>query len=260
MNLYIPLGGGTHYITDRKCVEHILKDNFPNYEKTHHFREFLVDLLGYGVFTTDGDLWKLHRKTASHFFSRNLLREATNITNNKMAEIVDLMNSRLTNPSHLYEISDGEDTKTIQGGMIDIQDIFYRMTIDIIVQMAFGIELNSIKQENQHEFAIAFDSVQDACSKRCPDPLFKVKKFLRIGKREKLIHEQMKIINKFGEQVINSKRRTLESGGKLGSDLLSRYIDLSRSFNDKVENKTSTNQQLQDTIMNFVLAGRDTTA
>ena len=117
MNLYIPLGGGAHYITDHKCVEHILKDNFPNYEKTHHFREFLVDLLGYGVFTTDGDLWKLHRKTASHFFSRNLLREATNITNNKMAEIVDLMNSRLTNPSHLYEISDGEDTKTIQGGM-----------------------------------------------------------------------------------------------------------------------------------------------
>ena len=54
---------------------------FDNYVKGDNFRDIFREFLGSGVFATDGKEWKLHRKVASHMFSRNLLREGTKVAN-----------------------------------------------------------------------------------------------------------------------------------------------------------------------------------
>lgn len=39
------------------------------------FNNFKADLLGNGIFVVDGDLWKQHRKAASHLFATKKLRQ-----------------------------------------------------------------------------------------------------------------------------------------------------------------------------------------
>ncbi|PSS33491.1 Cytochrome P450 94B3 like, partial [Actinidia chinensis var. chinensis] len=46
-------------------VEHMLKANFQNYPKGPSLISLLQDFLGRGIFNSDGDLWKVQRKTAS---------------------------------------------------------------------------------------------------------------------------------------------------------------------------------------------------
>ncbi|CAN1267836.1 Cytochrome P450 94B3 [Linum perenne] len=56
-------------------VEHILKTNFPNFPKGQPFTDLLGDLLGRGIFNSDGDLWSSQRKLASHQFTTKCLRD-----------------------------------------------------------------------------------------------------------------------------------------------------------------------------------------
>ncbi|KAJ0980894.1 hypothetical protein J5N97_009149 [Dioscorea zingiberensis] len=44
-------------------VEHILKSHFPNYPKGSHYTTILSDFLGDRIFNSDGEHWRLQRKT-----------------------------------------------------------------------------------------------------------------------------------------------------------------------------------------------------
>ncbi|KAG0038763.1 hypothetical protein BGZ82_010919 [Podila clonocystis] len=61
-------------INDPVLLEHILKTNFENYEKGYILNSTLAQVLGNGIFNSDGALWKMHRKTASHVFSTKIYR------------------------------------------------------------------------------------------------------------------------------------------------------------------------------------------
>jgi cytochrome P450 len=47
-----------------EAVKHVLKDKFERYEKTSVIQEPLSEFLGNGIFTSDGAIWRLHRKIA----------------------------------------------------------------------------------------------------------------------------------------------------------------------------------------------------
>lgn len=75
---------------DPKNIEHVLKSmifcitqklfaeliqflffiiaNFYNYNKSIYFKDVFHDFLGDGIFNTDGESWKVQRKTASQIF------------------------------------------------------------------------------------------------------------------------------------------------------------------------------------------------
>ncbi|KAH0922939.1 hypothetical protein HID58_022957 [Brassica napus] len=54
-------------------IEHILKTNFCNFPKGKPFTDLLGDLLGGGIFNSDGELWSSQRKLASHEFTMHLV-------------------------------------------------------------------------------------------------------------------------------------------------------------------------------------------
>ena len=47
-----------------------MNDNFDNYVKGEQFNAIMGDLLGSGIFTTDGAQWYVQRKVAAHLFKR----------------------------------------------------------------------------------------------------------------------------------------------------------------------------------------------
>lgn len=48
---------------------------------------------------------------------------------------------------------------------LDLQDLFFRFTIDTFCFIAFGIDLHSL--EKDHPFAKAFDQTQQVCRVGC---------------------------------------------------------------------------------------------
>jgi len=89
---------------------------------------------------------------------------------------------------------------------------------------------------------------------------------------EKIIQQSAKVINDFANKVIQQKRRTANSTKKdsstkqeetkkgdpssLGPDLISRFLDKSKKENSEA----MSNKELRDIVLNFMIAGRDTTA
>lgn len=141
------MNGAFFFVVDEESVHHILSKNFENYQKGKAFRSLYGDLLGWGIFATDGDLWRVHRKVMSNMFSRNLLRQTSKVSKAKLDEVAELMQNRIALSS------DGVAN-------LDLQDIFFRMTFDITSYVAFGCEMNSFKADGQHRFACSFDEMQ----------------------------------------------------------------------------------------------------
>lgn len=229
------LNGAFFYIIDEANVRHVLSTNFENYEKGLSFRAVYGDFFGVGIFGSDGDQWKVHRRIASNMFSRNLLRRTTEVTLQKLHLVADIL-----------KISSKNSTN------VDIQDIFYRMTFDTTSFTAFGCNMNSLLSlDGVHSFAAAFDEMQFLVHSRILDPLFQVKRFMCLGYRERRIAELKKMLSHEIKNIIYNRQC---SEKKNVHDILGRIIN-----HDKIK-CTLSEDELCDFVMNILIAGRDTTA
>ncbi|KAL2337431.1 hypothetical protein Fmac_011877 [Flemingia macrophylla] len=227
------------YTADPCNVEYILKTNFENYGKGLYNYHNLKDLLGDGIFTVDGEKWREQRKISSHEFSTKMLRDFSILIFRKNA-------AKLANI--VSEAATSNDT-------LEIQDLLMKSTMDSIFQVAFGTELDSLCGSSQEEkiFADAFDTSSALTLYRYVDVFWKIKKFLNIGSEAKL-RKTTKILNEFVFKLINTRIQQMQisqegSASKRG-DILSRFL--------QVKGYDST--YLRDIILNFVIAGKDTTA
>ncbi|KAL1817266.1 hypothetical protein ACET3Z_019840 [Daucus carota] len=59
-----------------KNIEHILRTRFDNYPKGPTWQTAFHDLLGQGIFNSDGETWLIQRKTAALEFTTRTLRQA----------------------------------------------------------------------------------------------------------------------------------------------------------------------------------------
>ncbi|GMH22504.1 hypothetical protein Nepgr_024347 [Nepenthes gracilis] len=229
------------YTTDPANVEYILKSNFDNYGKGSYNYRNLRDLLGDGIFTVDGDKWREQRKTSSHEFSTKVLREfSSTIFQNNAAKLANIVSGAANSEQ-----------------MIDIQELFMKSTMDSIFKVAFGIELNSLtgSSESGTKFCRAFDDASALTAQRYVDFFWPIKKLLNVGSEAKL-KKNVGVINDFVYKLIDTEteqkqRFQVDSSKQIKKDnILSRFLQLS--------NVDPT--YLRDIILNFVIAGRDTTA
>lgn len=67
--------------------------------------------------------------------------------------------------------------------------------------------------------------------------------------------DHLHVVDSFAEGVIAKRRREIANGDDIHKDLLSRFMN---ATNEKGE--TLNDVELRDTVLNFIIAGRDTTA
>ncbi|KAH7300154.1 hypothetical protein KP509_24G046900 [Ceratopteris richardii] len=227
------------FTVDPMNVEHILKANFRNYPKGETSNYIARDFLGDGIFNSDGDVWKRHRKVASFEFSNRKLRDFS-------ADAFREDALRLVRILHSAALSDNP---------IDLQDLFMRMTLDSICQVGFGVSLGSLSPEFPDiPFAKAFDTVNEIITIRFFNAFWPIERALNIGK-EKILKKEVGVLNSFTANIIHQRRLELQGNNRSKVDLLSRFM----SYNEN-EPDTFTDKELQDAILNFVIAGRDTSA
>ncbi|KAI3505130.1 hypothetical protein L1887_27046 [Cichorium endivia] len=226
---------------DPRNLEHVLKINFENYPKGPTWQAVFHDLLGDGIFNSDGDTWLFQRKTAALEFTTRTLRQA-------MARWV----SRAIKLRFVPIL----ETAQKEGKPVDLQDLLLRLTFDNICGLAFGKDPQTLSPGlPENSFASAFDRATEATLQRfiLPETIWKLKKWLGLG-MEVDLSRSMGHVDEYMTNVIKTRKLELLShtdGGTPHDDLLSRFMKKKESYTDAF---------LQDVALNFILAGRDTSS
>ncbi|KAG0311463.1 hypothetical protein BGZ97_011863 [Linnemannia gamsii] len=203
----VPYRGRFFLVNHPMYIEYILKTNFNNYIKGTVFGDQLRDILGNGIFVSDQDAWRFHRKTASNIFTTKMYRQ--------------LCEGAFTDSAQdLCSIFD--KAESLGNQPVDLQQLFLRLTMDAFGKLTFGIEFNSLMTEGRNEFGDAFDYLTANMDGRVVNPLWPIFDRLTPGKIRK-VKKAIAVLDK-------------EDGSVL-SDL-----------------------ELRDVFVNFMIAGRDTTA
>ncbi|RDX75595.1 Cytochrome P450 86A1, partial [Mucuna pruriens] len=217
-------------------IEHILRTRFDNYPKGPHWQAAFHDLLGQGIFNSDGDAWLMQRKTAALEFTTRTLRQA-------MARWVNR-----TIKNRLWCILDKAAKENVS---VDLQDLLLRLTFDNICGLTFGKDPETLSPElPENPFTVAFDTATEITLQRLlyPGIMWRLEKFLGIGK-EKKMEQSLKIVETYMNDAVSAREESPSD------DLLSRFMKKRDGAG-----KPLSAAVLRQIALNFVLAGRDTSS
>ncbi|KAB1209040.1 Cytochrome P450 86A4 [Morella rubra] len=228
---------------DPKNVEHILKARFDNYPKGPNWQAAFHDLLGDGIFNSDGDTWLFQRKTAALEFTTRTLRQAM---------------ARWVSRAIKFRFCPILQTAQLEGNPVDLQDLLLRLTFDNICGLAFGKDPETLSAGlPENGFALAFDRATEATLQRfiLPAVVWKLRKWLQLG-MEVNLSQSLGNIDQYLTDIINTRKLELVNQQQGGSgtphdDLLSRFMKKRENYSDEF---------LQHVALNFILAGRDTSS
>ncbi|XXG41293.1 hypothetical protein AAC387_Pa01g1786 [Persea americana] len=228
-------------------VEHIFKTNLEKYPKRDWIIDVLHDFLGSGIFNSDGELWKVQRKTTIFEFSKRSLR------NFVMETVQQEIQNRVL---PLLQIA-SETNKTI-----NLQDIFERFAFDNVCMIAFNhdhsfLVFDSSCNLSSSPFALALERAANLSAERFRYALpflWKIKKHFNLGS-ETILGQSISTVHDFAMNIIRSRKSSNKENAQ-DTDLLSRFIF---STNNDNSNKNS-DEFLRDIIVSFILADRDTTS
>lgn len=232
-------------IVSPECAEHILKTNFANYVKVDspYVKLQMQELFGDGIFAVDGKGWTHQRKIASSLFKMSTLRDY-------MATVFEQHGNDFCRLIDQFE----QSQKTF-----DLQELFFRYTMDCISEIAFGYNLDTLglPLDRKPEFSAAFDDMQELIVRRgmLPPWLLQLRKTLQIGSEKDVVRCQ-RILDETVYNIIAERRARKARGERVTKpDLIEMF------FNEAEEKQLELHDhQLRDLVMNFMIAGRDTTA
>ncbi|KAI4325887.1 hypothetical protein MLD38_031251 [Melastoma candidum] len=231
---------------DPANVHHIMSANFVNFPKGPEFRK-MFGILGDGIFNADGETWKSQRKAMQGLVTHvKFHRFLAKITREKVK-------------NGLMEVFD----KLAESGVeVDLQDVFQRLTFDLTFKLVTGFDPGCLSINFPEAiFSKALDDAEEAIFYRhvFPEWSWRLQRILGIGMEEKLRIAQ-KNLDQTIAKYIKMKREQLQKPSidmkeeEDGSDLLTSYMLECEKSDDKCADK-----YLRDTILNLMIAGRDTT-
>ena len=135
----------------------------------------------------------------------------------------------------------GEVLERRGGAATDIQPLMQNATLAAFTSLSFGQRLAEV-QERETEFAVHFNRLTSSALSRIANPLWRLMPWLP---SERAIRESARFIDALADRVIAS------SAGK--ETLLSPFFELEME-------QARKQRLLRDVLVNFLVAGRDTTS
>ena len=197
-------------------------------------RKAFLPLLGAGIFTTDGAAWQ---------HSRELIRP--NFVRSQVGDL-DTFERHV---NHLIQAIPRD------GSTINLQDLFFRLTIDSATEFLFGESTNCLapgtSTESSNAFAEAFNRSQEAIGSHA-----------RLGILRHLLPDSqfkrdVKTVHDFADRYVNRALEYRQTHDVEKADLQpnGRYV-----FLNELAKGTTDPVQIRSDLLNVLLAGRDTTA
>ncbi|KAI0478501.1 cytochrome P450 [Xylariaceae sp. FL0804] len=223
-------------------VKAVLATSFGSFGKGPDFHNLWRPFLGDGIFTTDGALWHGSRGLIRPMFARDRVGDLATFERGVRGLI-----GRLLPRGRGDGDGDGGQEEAV-AVVVDVMDLFYRMTLDVTTDFLLGASVNSLENP-QNEFAKAFNEVQSIqMMMTMLGPFHVLVPRRRYNKGIKVID---RFVMPFIEQALALPQDELEKLSNSDKDF---------TFLHSVARHTRDPRVLRDQIVAVLLAGRDTTA
>jgi cytochrome P450 len=212
-------------------VKAILATQFQDFGLGKGRHQALAPLFGNGIFTTDGHAWER---------SRGLIRP--NFVRQQVADL-DMFEA------HVQSLIKAIPTN---GGTVDLQDLFFALTIDTATEFLFGKSTNTLaptsglEAKRGKDFVAAFVYATESISRE-----FRSAGLTRWIPNKKW-NESVKVVHKFADDTI---AEALREHREMKFTNEKKY-----TFLHELLNRTQDPITLRSELLNVLLAGRDTTA
>ncbi|KAI5005296.1 hypothetical protein ZWY2020_032539 [Hordeum vulgare] len=229
-------------------VAHVFTTNFGNYPKGEDFAA-MFDVLGNGIFNADGDSWAFQRRKAHALLSDARFRAAVAASTARKLD------------DGLVPLLDGI---AAGGAVVDLQDVFMRLTFDLTAMFIFGTDPGCLAADFPRvPFAAAMDEAEAVLFYRHVTPVawLKLQTYLNVGHHKKMTKAQQVLDVSIAEFVSLRRERAASADsnadGSDAADLLTLYL----ACQDEIGKEgREFDRFLRDTTLNLMIAGRDTTS
>ncbi|KAL8668287.1 MAG: hypothetical protein Q9168_007082 [Polycauliona sp. 1 TL-2023] len=221
-------------ISDPKNVEHVLKNN-DVFIKGSFFRSRSWDLFGNGIINADGELWKIQRKAGLRFFSN--------------ANLKTFIDAAL--PPILDDTETSLDKACDRHDVVDMQEIFNELTTRLMGKVAYDMDIPA-----SLPFSKAFDLASGAIGDRFQNPFWKIKEFILGASLRRAFFEVKRFGNNIVSSTVEKRARSTVTKDRSEGKVDPVQDNLINSLLDHIPD----HQVVADAAMNYLSAGRDTTA
>ncbi|KAM7266790.1 hypothetical protein ACFE04_008956 [Oxalis oulophora] len=225
-------------------VSHILSRNFVNYEKGSEYKE-IFEPFGDGIFRSDSELWKFHRKSIHSWISNGNYESA-------LEKIVwkKLMKGLVPILEHF----------AVQGKKFDFQDLVQRFTFDNVCLLFLGYDPNSLSVElPEFEYEKAIHVIEESVVYRhmIPKIVWKLQSWLQVG-HEKKVKLAREVLDEFIYKCIHISKENLLKREEENFDFLTFFLNSTGEEEYIDGRKLKSDKFIRDVTFNLMIAGRDT--
>ncbi|RAH85987.1 n-alkane-inducible cytochrome P450 [Aspergillus japonicus CBS 114.51] len=227
-------------------IKTVLSVNFQDYGLRHRTEPFRP-LLGQGIFNSDGAHWAASRALLRPSFARDQVVADLAVLEALFQDLLAVLPR--------------------DGATVDLQELFFKYTIDSATGFLFGESVHTLRtpvdhsreEEGQVSFAEAFQYAQKAVLVR--GTLGRLNAVYRDRKAEECNRRCRDFVRVFVEEAIRAveMRKTDGSSGDVDRVEAGKPKG-KRIFSHELAARTSDRERILDELMAVLLAGRDTTA
>lgn len=226
IDLCLP-GKPLYLVNDADLAHAIIVEQHQNFIKSKNYQE-LARILGQGLVTSDGELWRRQRKLAQPAFHRARIAGFAQM----MVKDTEAM---------LLRWQDFTPEK-----IIDLSHEMNALTFEIVGHTLFSTDTQAFAEQIREAMHFAIDFV----NRRVINP-FRLPIWMPRRKNRKFVL-MLQILNDFVDGVISQRRKNTQ----VKNDLLG----LLMQARDEETGTGMSDRQLRDEVMTFVLAGHETTS
>lgn len=226
---------------DSRNLKHMLVTAFNDFELPKVRVSVMSSLLGIGIFTLNGTSWSRARSVLKPSLARSKMDTLPGILEKHFGAFM-----RHVSPATIIDAA----TKTATRTMIDLQPLFFAVTMDVATEFLFGRSTGMLdSDEGTNEYDKQFLDDYMLCSEEAV-------KRMRMGP---LSHLQ------YSKAANEAKRRVFAYVDTYIEESLARNATQGRASSDKnvlteLADAISDRKLLRDQVLHILLASRDTTA
>nr|XP_056706863.1 LOW QUALITY PROTEIN: cholesterol 24-hydroxylase-like [Euleptes europaea] len=216
--------------------EFLMLPQYPKDRKaySHLYNMFGVRFLGNGLVADPNyNHWHKQRRIMDPAFSRIYLIGLMGIFNDKAEELMKVLEEKASGKTE-----------------VDVMNLLRRVTLDIIGKVAFGLELNTL-YDDQTPFPRAVTVVMEGMAKS-RIPTFEYMPWNR--KMVKEVQESLRLIRRTGKECIERRRKAIQNGEEIPVDILTQILKNAAQEGDYDD------ENMLDNFTTFFFAGHETTA
>lgn len=220
-----------------KFNNEILKNRPDKFQRFAKISEIMEEMGIYGVFSTEGETWKNHRKVTA---------EALSVKNVKgFFPILEQMTARLQ--ERWLNFADSQKT-------IDVQKEMMLYTVDITTNIAFGYDTNTLEKGGD-EIQTHLEKIFPMINKRIASPL-PMWRFIK-NKQDKALDFSLDELKKTVNEFIDIAKEKLKNNPEL-VNTPSNFLE-ALLVEQKKEGRFS-DKEIFGNVFTILLAGEDTTS